>query len=227
MDDSSWRPQQHHRAVARKLLLSQSLQIKTMLKLPGIHHFFFTEEGTLAEVDRWRDENVDTWPCLGLCNDNGSDQVCANNALLYKYDCNSFRTYDGSHMNIRSFDAALKLCNLYSFWMLYMMSKNLEYGPYQDAPRRHDLATVMQRVYSTKKPHEVPLFLGAAPRIARALERVGIHMLGERSQDLELWEWMSRRPRKPDSPRRVSNCRYGASLHAAQENHPYLVDTTL
>ena len=81
---SSHRPRKFHRSVAKQVLDCLDAEIQTMTFLPGLVHFQCD-----AKLDIWRDSNWHHWPHLYLCGDQGPDNIAGQNALEYKWWCNT------------------------------------------------------------------------------------------------------------------------------------------
>lgn len=214
---ATWRPQEMHRVAARKWLQALDNQISVSTGLPGLSFFVFDEAGA-----DWAEESWSSWPALGLAMDLGSDGVAGANALMWHFGANAWIWADPAHSAQRSFDMALKQCGLMDFWMLCLITWNMEFGPYLDESRRNQLECCMNQLYTCAAPHEVPLYETLAPHIIEEVERSSV-MLFPREKDvgLECWEWLATRPRRPVSGRRTSMSRFGGSYSAAKKSLPF------
>ena len=59
--------------------------------------------------------------------------------------------------------------------------------------RRSEIDNVLERVYATKRPHEVPLYEDLAPQILQELEGQGCILDGESDPQVEVWRHLASR----------------------------------
>ena len=103
------------------------------LGVPGLS--MFQMDKSKAVWADWRE-----WPHLAIPHDQGSDQQCGVNALIYHYKLNSDRYPDGDHQAQRSVWQVLHATDLYPFWMLMTTAWNFVDGPDKNSYRWRQLA---------------------------------------------------------------------------------------
>lgn len=212
-----WRPPALHRAAARRWVMALDNQLRVGTAFGGLEHFRFSEER--PEWASWKE-----WPGLGVSMDLASDGVAGACALQYGFDLNLWVWADPSHSCQRSFEAVLKDSGCWPFWLLYLISMNLEHGPHQDRHRHNQLRAALSELLEKRRPEDCPLFLQLAPMMARDLEDGGVLQFDrERSLEAELWEWLQGRAKRGPLGRRVSMNRFGGTQHSAKHHRPLWV----
>ena len=128
---------------------------------------------------------------------------------------------DPSHGAARSLDSVLKSSRLWDFWLLSIISWNLEWGPWQEEGRRNQLDEALERAY-TGHPHQNPLFMTLVGDMVRELEQGEVILFPREAPiETELWTFLKSRPRSPVSGRRVALARFGGAYSAARKSMPW------
>ena len=212
-DQKAWRPTQFYRTSAKKWVLALDRQIKTSTCRSGIAFF---SKASSADWGSWQ-----SWPWLAIPSDLGSDGVCGFHALSRRFDVNCVLFPDPSHAACRTLDAVLKTTGTWEFWLLLLISWNLEWGPWSDEGRRNQLDEAMEKVYKTH-PHEHPLYMSLVGDMVRELEDGEVVLFArEKEVEFELWEFLKQRPRNPVSQRKVALNRFGGAYHASIKSLPW------
>lgn len=210
----AWRPPALHRAVARRWVLSLDHMLQVGTSHAGLVHFKYKPDCPLWQ--RW-----ETWPGIGVSMDMGADGLAGMAALQYGFETNIWCWPDPSHACQRSFEGALKDCGVWQYWLLLLISWNLEHGPYSDRHRHNQLQESLKQLLENRSPQQVPLFLHLAPWMAKDLEVGGLATFPrDRPLEEELWEWLRERSKRRPLGRRVSTNRFGGTQHAALQHRP-------
>ena len=155
VEEELWRPPKLHRVAAKSWLEKSDNQINQ-----STCHVGWKICQYIHEHPDW----LDPYKCPGIntCIDYGGDMLCANNALLHKFDCNTMFVYDYSHLTKRKFEAVMKAVGLWAFCLLLLITLNLDYGPYTDETRKGQIVAVCKWFYTSRRHAQVPLFLALA-----------------------------------------------------------------
>ena len=181
----------------------------------GLAHFLPVEG-----ADQWSEANRIRWPRLVLATDLGSDALCGYQALERRYGLNVDLSPDPAHGLHNDIKLALGGCQLYGFWLTLIAAMNLPWGPDKDEYRYLQLRESTLALHQGKRPGEMPLFQNFCPRIRRSLADMGVELPGESSQEQEIFDFMKKRGFGVREGRRISMCRFMASVEGAAVNLP-------
>lgn len=110
---------------------------------------------------------------------------------------------------------------IWSFWLLMLISWNLEHGPHSDRHRHNQLREALSLLLACRAPEGSPLFLQLAPQMAKELEEGGLAQFPrERHLEHEVWDWLRHRAKGGQLGRRVSMDRFGGTQHAVAQHRP-------
>ena len=214
VNPTSWKPVTWHRLAARKWALAIDNQLQYSTEYAGLKYFRRDESDLWT---RWEE-----WPTLGISIDLGSDGVAGWCALAYGYSVNTFLLPDASHSVQRSFEGMLKDSGLWDFWLLMLISWNLEHGPHTDRARHYQIKEALQTLLTNRTPAQVPLFQQLAGAMVADLEDGGVMQFPrERAIEAELWDWLVQYSKSGTLHRRVSTNRFGGTQNAAMKHAPY------
>ena len=129
----------------QKWALALDNQIRVSTCRNGLKYFKF--ELGASDWLRW-----DQWPGLGVSMDLGSDGVSGFSALAYHMDLNIWMWHDPPHAAQRSFDAVLREMKIWNFWLLMLITWNLEHAPHADQGRRNQLHAALSGLYHSTSP---------------------------------------------------------------------------
>ena len=215
MEPVSWEPTTWHRLSARKWATAIDNQLAHSTHYGGLDYFRYKEASPLWS--KWQH-----WPCLGLPMDFGSDGISAWCALAYGHNINTWIFHDQSHSAQRSFEGMIADANLKDFWLLMLISWNLEHGHHSDRFRMNQLRSSLASLLKERRPHQVPLFKKLAGSMVHELEAGGIVTFPrEQPIEEELWQWLQKRADCGTLHRRVATNRFGGTQHAAMKHLPY------
>ncbi len=213
--DAAWRPVKYNRTSAQRWIYTLERQLQTSSDKGGLLYFQYDAKN--RNFADWR-----RWPYLTIASDLGSDGVCGWHALAWGFDINTVLYPDPSHGCQRTMENALKQGGVWEFWLLCMITWNLEFGPWQEEGRRTELSSAMGQVYKNFQPHECPLFQEMASKMVQELEDHHIVTFArERPIEVELWDFLANRTRNPVSGRRTAMNRFGGAYHAAKRCLPW------
>ena len=140
--------------------------------------------------------------------DYGPDGVNGINALLRHWDANLELWGDRGHNNNCDFDLLLSNTGKKAFWLCMLVSWNLPFGPLKDCHENmHKLNETLDAIYSTRRPHNTPLFLARFDGIKRCYNRMGIMYDGDDSIENQLWRQLKKRVYRTNDGKRADFAR--------------------
>ena len=157
-----WRLRKRHRVSAWRWLRAIDHQCCLAMGT-GLQHFKQAE--SLSERGPW-----DTWPCLSIALDCGTDGLAAVSAATKKLNMNLDFTPDQSHLCWRGIIAALKACKLWVFMLTSMLAGNTAHGPWNDDLRYQQTNEAMDTLLAHEAPDCSPLFMSLAQDIASVFQ---------------------------------------------------------
>ena len=157
-----WRPRKRHRVSAWRWLRAIDHQCCLAMGT-GLQHFKQAE--SLSERGPW-----DTWPCLSIALDCGTDGLAAISAATRKLNMNLDFTPDQSHLCWRGIIAALKACKLWVFMLTSMLAGNTAHGPWNDDLRYQQTKEAMDTLMAHEAPECSPLFMALVQDMAFDLQ---------------------------------------------------------
>jgi hypothetical protein len=108
--------------------------VKGTLALPGL--VFFRRVFDAIAPSPWLDWRL--WPHLNLAIDHAGDGLCAT-AWLKMLKLNLTVWGDFSHGGWNDVKGMLRDCDLFPFWLIWMIVLNIPYGPHEDDPRYNQI----------------------------------------------------------------------------------------
>lgn len=208
---SSWRLVKWHRVSSRLWVYSLDRQLLTSTASGGLAGFRY-----VAGASSWREWQ--SCPYLAVAMDLGSDGVCGWNALAWDFDINTVARPDPPHGCQRSLENCLRQSGCWDFWLLMLITWNLEFGPWQEAGRRNELGDTLGNLYTNFEPFECLLFLHHVGQMVKDLEDHNVYILPlTKSLEAELWDFLGNRVRNPVAGRRAALNRFGGAYHPAKK----------
>ena len=208
----SWRPQKRYRVAARRWLLNLDSQIQHSTKWRGLVDFVPSTPPAFP----WRDADWERWPVLQGSMDQGSDGVCAAQALQYRYNVNFTPHYDGSHANHNDFSEGLNQNGLRPLWLLMLVSVNLPHGPHRNDERWHQLRACMKTHYATSSEATCALYKEMSADMYATIEAAGHDFKGKKPER-EVWQYLKQREFGVNKGRRTDLCRFMDSVRSAKK----------
>ena len=141
--------------------------------MSGLAHFAFDAEDPLWQPARWRD-----WPSILIGGDLGPDNVASDNALLWEYKLNMIRFPDPSHAAWRSVQGSLRDVGLHGFWVLMVVTANVDCGPDNSDNWYHVHKQPLAWMYANHTPTTSPLYLAYFPDIVAKLTETNVDVKG-------------------------------------------------
>lgn len=123
-----------------------------------------------------RSKEVQDWPYLGICPDQGSDGMAAAFFLKYHAHLNCEVWHDPSHGTWRDQEQAVRGVGLQGFCYLVCVLLNLQHGPWESQARYRQLSEAGAEYLEHLAP-ECPLLRSFAPSLVREYD------LSEHEQD--------------------------------------------
>ena len=206
----AWRPRPIYRTSAKNFLASIDNQIRQCdWESPGLSMFQMDKSKAV-----WADGRE--WPHLAIPHDQGSDQQCGVNALIYHYKLNCDRYPDGDHQAQRSVWQVLHATDLYPFWMLMTTAWNFVDGPDKNSYRWRQLAEATTDVREQSSARTNVSFQTYVGAMTQELIDSGYEFENQKDIDLEVWDvWAARSKARPKPERTVAN-RFQATLATAK-----------
>jgi hypothetical protein len=212
-DPSSWRPIKIYRRTAKNWCVAVDTQFQVSIDDRGLQFFQRSDK-----LDIWRDWRL--WPHVGLSIDLGSSGLCGYQALERKFGLNCDLYPDGNHGASCDLRISLSQNQLYGMWLCLVISYNLTFGSDKDEQRFLQIRQAMEACFRDRRPCDVPLFLSFCQGILEDLQRMGVELPGVKSAEDEAWDWMKGRGFCVREGRRVTMCRFLASVEGAMKHVP-------
>ena len=107
-----------------------------------------------------------------------------------------------------------------AFWLTVVAAMNLPFGPEKDELRFLQIREAMDSIHRDKRPSQLPLFQAIVPQLKQSLRQMQVELPGEASDEQEIFDYISGRGFCAREGRRISMCRFMASVQAACHNLP-------
>ena len=110
--------------------------------------------------------------------DLGPDNVASDNALLWEYKLNMVRLPDPSHAAWRSVQGTLRDLGLHGFWVLMVVTANVDCGPDNSDNWYHVHKEALTWMYAHHTPDTSPLFKAYFTDIVAKLKEQSVELEG-------------------------------------------------
>lgn len=212
-DPRAWRPFKVHRAASKRWLDGVDLQFQVSTARSGLKSF--TKN---SEDQRWT--LWQTWPYIVIDTDLGSDALCGYMALERFFGANCDLSPGPAHGLHNDIKLSLSGCQLYGYWITMICAFNLPWGPEKDELRFQQVREACVALHRGRHPHELPMFLAFAKDIQADLLASGIELPGARPEEQEVFSHIADRGFCVREGRRISMCRFMASIEGAERHLP-------
>ena len=128
----AWRPSvTMYRSSAKKWMINVDMQLQQCSATKGLVDLTYDPEKPVWQKTNWRN-----WTGMGIAMDFGSDGVSAVHGCQYLFLMNVWIFPDQAHGGNCSFFDVLRAIGLWDFFLLIVITLNLEHGPDRDRGRR-------------------------------------------------------------------------------------------
>jgi hypothetical protein len=147
---------------------------------------FFQKKDTLDEWLDWR-----FWPHAAFSWDQGSDNVCASNAVKYMdvLKLNASVFWDFDHGCRKDCLAMWRAVDLMDFVLLTLMVLNIAHGPDNSGMRDEQCRGIMEDFFSTHTPYSSEHFKVHFPKICEESYKDVVSHEGQTREE-SVWEWL-------------------------------------
>ena len=213
--ETSHRPKKVHRTSAKRCLDHLDEELRQISMIPGLCYF-------QADFERaaWADANWRLWPHMSGSGDLGPDNVAAENAAEYYFMLNAGYLGDTAHGVHCDHKLLLNERNLANFWLCMAISWNLVHGPDKNHERKHQLRSMLARVYAGD-PRDCLLFMASSDRISKCLHALGYDFPCHVPHCDTSWEILRTRAATRPDGERCSFGRFAAAITCCNKHTPW------
>lgn len=181
--DTGWRVTKRHRVSSKSWLDSFDAQVRISLGLRGLVDFLPDASDIL-----WR--NWRTWRHMLLSIDQGADGLSATNFLKH-LGMNISIACDFSHGANNDYHDAVKDIGLQPWWLLMMLTFNIEHGPWGEDLRWNQILECFKELEEHGAPKRCELFLAYAPQMLDELRGYDRFVLqADEDPEVTLWRFV-------------------------------------
>ena len=127
-----------------------------------------------------------SWPRINQAADQGSDNICGGNYLIYNQNCNLVRSWDLSHGVWRDFALTVKRSSQWAFFLVMTCCQNAFHGPWSEDRFYETVRSAVDEMFVVCNPEADPLFSYYLPAILK--DRGEVHRQGDTDICKEVWQ---------------------------------------
>lgn len=206
----AWRPKPLKRVASRHWLQAKDNMIRVSTEWEGLGAVVPKYDEEKNAVADWKESAWESWRHLQLCQDRGSDGVCATNCLLYAPEVRANVTiwFDESHDLENDLYGMFRSLGLYPFMMVVCVVMNLGHGCERDRDLRYwQFVDLMKFVFNHFEAANCESFQVRCAEMMQDLGDKVPHDGSAQSSDA-LWAFEKGRCSKPYLRERVNMVRF-------------------